>query len=106
MNKNIVFQRIRNRIIEVLELFSDKDQFESVVANLELWEDFVSKESVRNFSPPVFTEQEVKEILVVYSLWESVFLDTKKDSKEWLVFRQATNKALKVFMQRGFLPED
>ena len=70
VSEKVVLQRVRNRIIEVLELFSDDDNFQLAISNLEYWEDWVSLENLKFFLPPVFTESEVSEIRSVHIVWD------------------------------------
>lgn len=74
IEKQIVLQRVRNRIIEVLELFSDENEFEIAVNNLEFWEDWVTPKAVEKFDTPIFTKEELKEITKVGVAWEKVEL--------------------------------
>lgn len=105
IEKQIVLQRVRNRIIEVLELFSDENEFEIAVNNLEFWEDWVTPKAVEGFDTPIFTKEELKEITKVGVAWEKVELSSPRNSKEWTELFQSSITALKVFGQRGKLSE-
>lgn len=101
----IVLQRIRNRLIEVLELFADDKAFDAAVNNLEFWADWVDPRSLGEFLPPIFTAGELVELYKVNAAWELVELTSLPDSAEWMTLSRAANQALKVFLVRGKFSE-
>jgi hypothetical protein len=104
-SKKIVLQRIRNRIIEVLDLFADDEAFDIAVNNLEFWADWVDGQSLGELMPPVFTAGELVELAKVNAAWELVERTSLPNSKEWLVLSQSAKQALRVFLARGKLSE-
>ena len=102
----IIDQRVRNRIIEVLDLFADADAFDVAVSNLEFWADWVDEHTIVRFVSPVFSDSEVSEIKKVDLAWVSVELDSSQNSIEWLNLSQAAERAIEVFQLRGRFSED
>ena len=99
--QKVILQRVRNRVIEVLELFSNPESFDLAISNLEFWHDWVDIDSLERLSAPVFTKEEVAEIINVDRAWEHVEVGTLQSSKEWLDLHSAAINALTVFRQRG-----
>ena len=106
VSDQVVLQRVRNRIIEVLDLFADDDCFLKAISNLEFWADWVSPESIQSFIPPVFTDDEVSEIRQVTLAWDHVHIESLQESLEWNSLSKSAKQALSVFMLRGLQPED
>ncbi len=110
-------QRIRNRIIEVLEMTSSKSDLKKIGADsiVNMWEDWVDDEIIKEYREPVFTKQEQKALLAFHSRWKSVTDNTPKDmppitelllNKYWLQLMASAKTTLDVFSQRGRLKED
>jgi hypothetical protein len=120
----LVLQRIRNRIIEYLELvssFDDQREYQSGAPVhvphevINQWEDWVRGPRDPAFVQPLFTEEEQDAIARYHQIWnetaastpnplpdlESLFLTT-----EWQRLRDAAFEALRVFRVRGKLSED
>ncbi|WP_444901374.1 hypothetical protein ACJJIG_17665 [Microbulbifer sp. SSSA007] len=104
-SEKVILQRIRNRIIEVLELFSDEKVYDMAISNLEFWADWVGSHSISNFGPPVFSPEEVEEIRKIDAAWEHVDLNSGIRSEQWAALSQSSRRALTVFMQRGKMSE-
>ncbi|HID03063.1 MAG TPA: hypothetical protein EYP18_07650, partial [Desulfobacterales bacterium] len=58
ISDNLLNQRIRNRIIEVLEITSSQSDLEKFGANeaVNMWEDWVDDERIKDYVEPVFTK--------------------------------------------------
>jgi hypothetical protein len=124
-SKQIILQRIRNRIIESLELissFEDQREYQSRVPWVYIpyeiihgWADNVNTARPPHFTPPVFTEAECQAVEQFHLLWEKV-KDTIPDNfppfeqvlaePYWAEFRDGAIEALRVFSARGKLSED
>ena len=102
----VVLQRVRNRIIEVLELFSDDNAFDVARSNLEFWEDWVNPDKIETYVSPVFTQAERIEIQKVCKAWDNVDINSPQESEEWLCLSRTSEKSLKVFNHRGKFSED
>jgi len=105
ISEQVVLQRIRNRIIEVLELFADDEAYQMAISSLEFWADWVDQDNEAAFTSPAFDSDEIAEISKVSTAWETVETSSLQKSKEWILLSQASKNALKVFMLRGKLSE-
>ncbi|MCG8537002.1 MAG: hypothetical protein MI808_18065 [Pseudomonadales bacterium] len=104
--QKVILQRVRNRIIEVLELFSNSESFDVAVSNLEIWHDWVDIDSLERLTGPVFIKEEVAEIVNVDRTWRHVEINSLQSSDEWLGLHRASINALAVFRKRGIFSED
>lgn len=120
----VIDQRIRNRIIEYLELassFEDQRIYQSKapvhVPNeiINQWEDWVPDPRRPHFSEPVFSREEQHAIIAYHHVWTEVCKATPKrlpsleilfETAEWQRLRDAAVSASAVFAVRGRLPED
>lgn len=110
ISQQLLFQRLRNRVIEVLELHAS---LEGVVASgtfevVNIVEDWLPLDYEK--APKVFSEHEKEAITVFLRLSEAfaeAALENKWDkgwlrtSAEWLALSKYSEDALAVFMQRG-----
>ncbi|WP_444912897.1 hypothetical protein [Microbulbifer sp. PAAF003] len=99
--KNCIEKRVRNRIIEVLELFSDEFRFDVAIANLEFWSDWFDANSIIQFDKAVFVREEIESLLAVNKFWERVQPDSKPSSQEWCDLLFESKHALNIFLKRG-----
>jgi hypothetical protein len=125
MTELIVIQRIRNRIIEYLELassFDDQSAYQAAVPYINVpnevinqWEDSVGPDWHNYITAPVFTPDEIIAIGQFYDVWDAVAVATPDplpplqallDTGEWQRLASAAAEALTVFQFRGRLPED
>ena len=106
MTDVLVLQKIRNRIIELLDWFSDETKFSSAVTNLEMWADWVQDNNIESFEPPGFTHEEIVVLNSVSLAWENISLESKQSDLEWINFSSKCAEALKVLNKRGLLPEE
>ena len=119
MTSQLVYQRIRNRVIEMLEWFVACEDTPPEVGMNELvnfWEDFVSIPlAEKHFPVPVFTPGE--EVLIRdVSLKMDAFCDATPRSMQdhlaavclpqWKAVAVAAQAALAEMMKRGRMPED
>lgn len=123
-SKQLVLQRIRNRIIEYFEVtgsFEEQHEYQlsapvSVPKEMiNQWEDWVSDPNSSDFSLPVFTSQERTAIGTFHAVWDDVAastpnplppIDETHRLPAWERLRTAARAALRVFEDRGRLPED
>jgi hypothetical protein len=124
VSKRIVLQRLRNRIIESLELAASHDsQLEyqksapliDVPAQvINLWEDFVGDDWRQHYTAgEVFTAREIDAIASFHPVWDEIAqqapdlpLDALIHTPAWLRLAKSAMAALEVFLERGRLPED
>ncbi len=117
ISNTLLNQRIRNRIIEVLEVTSSPSDQEKLGANevINMWEDWVDDEKIKNYVEPVFTKQEQEELLKFHTTWHHVTNNTPKNmdaisdflhNKYWLQLMSSATKTLDTFNHRGKLSED
>jgi hypothetical protein len=118
-----VLQRIRNRVIEYLELASSLElqlRYQTsapvVVAHevINQWEDIVSVPVEDLFEPPVFSPEELDAARSFHEVWRSVADGTPSELPagevvsqwpEWQRLRHAAETAHGVFARRGLWPE-
>ncbi|WP_428240759.1 hypothetical protein [Gynuella sp.] len=105
MADNLVLQRVRNRIIELLDWYSDSSEFETAISNLEMWEDWVGGNNIGSFVPPTFSRKEIVALRTVSEVWKRISLDTKQTDVDWIAFSSCCAKALTIFNERGLLSE-
>ena len=122
-SRQLVLQRVRNRIIEYLEVASSYDRQREYQAAapvcvasemIEQWADWVSDPADPAWAPPVFSEAERAAISRFHAVWNQVADDTPNPLPPlpetqrlpaWERLRCAAESALSVFHQRGRLPE-
>ncbi|MEZ4222601.1 MAG: hypothetical protein R3B13_16795 [Polyangiaceae bacterium] len=122
MTETVVLQRIRNRIVEYLELascFDDQREYQARspvhVPNevINQWEDWVRDPN--DFAPPVFSAAECDAIKRYHAIWEDVAnttpvplpsLEDCMHMPQWQRLREAALDALTVFRVRGRLSEN
>lgn len=122
----LVLQRLRNRVIDYLEMVSSLDrqlQYQSKAPDVSVaaevinqWEDWVDSSSWRDvYLPPVVSHSEINAMSDFHRVWEQVINDLPSslpnlhqlaDNSEWKRLAEAASAALKVFQTRGRLPED
>ena len=120
----VVRQRIRNRIVEYLELASSFDAQRAYQAAVQVpvpsevinqWEDWVPDPGDESFVQPVFSPAEQEAIASFHRVWEEVAAAIPNPLPQlenilvllaWERLRGAAATALHVFMARGKLPED
>jgi hypothetical protein len=118
----VVRQRIRNRIVEYLELASSCDAQRAYQTAVQVsvpnevinqWEDWVPGPTDRAFAPPVFSPAEQEAIASFHEVWEEVATTTQSPLPQleevlalpaWERLRGAAAAALQIFMARGKLP--
>jgi hypothetical protein len=105
MTDTVILQRIRNRIIELLDWYSDESKFRSAISNIEMWEDWVRDNDAESFEHPVFTQEEIASLKPVSVAWENISLDTKQTDTEWVIFSRKCAEALTILNKRGLLSE-
>jgi hypothetical protein len=121
----LITQRIRNRIIEYLEVASDFAAQLEYQKNVPIahvpseviceWNDWVNEQSQPTFTEPVFTVEERAAIDQFHTIWDKVAdetpdplpeLEVLMKSEPWRRLRDAASRALQVFEQRGRFSED
>lgn len=119
VSPEVVARRVRNRIIECLELassFASQRGSQLPAAEImEIWADWVREPVEEWYRPPTYTEDEQAAIIQFQAIWEDVAdntpdplpeLDVVQRLPEWERLRSAAEEALGVFRTRGKLPED
>lgn len=126
VSKQVIFQRVRNRIIEYLEVassFTEQRKYQKAVPFVSVpseminqFEDWVPNEGVlADFVLPVFSSVEQAALRRFYKTWQDVAQNTPNPLPpleetlklpKWKQLREAAAKTLVVFSDRGKLPED
>lgn len=122
--QQVVLQRIRNRIIEYLELassFGVQRDYQSIapvnVGNeiINQWEDLVRESHDPAFVAPVFSAAEQEAVAQFHKVWNAAAANTPDPvpdlealfaTAEWQRLRAAALLALRVFLARGKLSEN
>jgi hypothetical protein len=125
-SRRVVDQRIRNRVIDYLELvasFADQVEYARTVPFVHVpyevinqWEDWVITDPSRDSEiSDVFTADEVATLGRFHETWEAT-VDAVPDEypslavvqvlPEWERLRRDAESALTVLMRRGKMPED
>ena len=120
----LVAQRIRNRVIEHLELTASFEEQRTYQRSAPIqvpneiingWEDLVRDDVLEWFSGPVFTQDEQQAIREFHVTWESVVKDTPRDlpdlealfeTQPWERLRVAAEQALRLIHVRGRFGEE
>ena len=124
-SKTLGAQRLRNRIMEVLELagsFEEQAEYQESVSFVSVpnevinqWEDWVHPPIQENYCEPVFSEQEQRAIQEFHEVWNAVAdatpnplpsLQVTQRLDEWERLRSSAISAMEVFTIRGRFPED
>lgn len=123
-SERIVQQRLRNRIIESLELaasIEDQREYQRRVPFVDVptqiingWEDFVGQDWRRYYAAgDVFTSSEIDAIAEFDAVWDDVAertpdlpLEALAGTADWKRLMEAADRSLQVFLRRGPLPED
>lgn len=123
-SESIVQQRLRNRIMESLELaasIEDQREYQHRVPFVDVpteiinrWEDFVGQDWRRHYAAgAVFTTSEIDAIAEFDAVWNDVAervpdlpLEALAGTADWKRLMEAAGRSLQVFLRRGRLPED
>jgi hypothetical protein len=125
-SRRVVEQRVRNRIIEYLELassFEQQQEYEREVPIAHIpyevinqWEDWVHKDPREDRDlPDVYDEAEIEAMRQFHTAWDDAAsavpnnyppLSEVQALPAWDRLRDAAGSALSVFMRRGKMPED
>ena len=124
LSDQVLLLRVRNNIIEYLELASSFEAQRAYQAAVEVsvpsevidqWEDSVPGPDDPTFVQPVFSPAEKEAIRVFHRVWGEVAtatptplpqLDEVLGLPAWERLRVAATEALRVFLARGKLAED
>jgi hypothetical protein len=116
ISDTLLKQRLRNRVIEVLDMFSDQSSVEKIGSDeiIEFWYDYVDDEKLSFYDEPVFTKNELNALKRFHNLLEcsykkvpSTWLLTELASCEpWLQLRASAKVELEIFLSRGRFSEE
>ena len=116
ISDTLLKQRLRNRIIEVLETFSDQSYVEKLGTDeiIECWYDFVDDEKLSFYNEPIFTKNEINALNRFHYTLESLFkkvpstwsIQDLLNNEPWSKLKSASTDELQIFMERGLLNED
>ena len=119
IHRQLVLQRVRNRILEHLETIVEhhrKGTRFDLSELLNQWEDWVQRPvQPDTWIPPTYTEEEACCLARVDRAWESFcsarsrWIDDEwaaMNSPEWSALAAGASEALTVMQERGRLPED
>jgi len=121
----LLAQRIRNRIIEYLELASSFEgqlayQAKAPIAHvaaevINQWEDSVHDPNDVFFANPVFSKAEQEAIRTFHGIWDRVAGDTPNplpelsilmEGEPWQRLQEAAVSAMEIFQRRGKFDEE
>lgn len=126
ISQQLLQQRIRNRIIEYLEVAASADEqrdYERRVPMAQVpneminqWEDWVNGDDLDWYSPPVFSEDERQALRNFQSIWLTVANETPDPMPHsielllgtpiWARLMDGAQTALATFEMRGRFDED
>jgi len=117
ISQKLLQQRIRNRIIENLESFSNSTWVNQLGTDeiINMWYDQMGEdESFEFFSEPVFANKEQNSIKKFHNLLESSYKNIPStwkreellENKEWLKLVETAKEELNVFIVRGRFSEE
>lgn len=116
ISDKILLQRLRNRVMECLEMLSDGVSVDQIGTDevINSWYDQVDEERLSFFREAVFTDQELNALMKVMEVMEANFEAVpstwnQRDvtfSEPWSKIVLAANQALLVFEKRGRFDED
>ena len=114
--EQLIKQRIRNRITEVLECFCEAQCLYEIGADeiIESWFDFVTDDGLSWYDSPVFSREEAEVIKHFHLLLDGKYLHIPDHSKAedvecnpaWIELSAAAREAVEVFNIRGRMDED
>jgi hypothetical protein len=110
-------QRIRNRIIEVLEITASYEKQEKFGGNevINMWEDWVDDNRIGEYIEPVFSKQEQECLTEHHKTWSYVAdhtpqflpdINELEGNEYWSSLMASASKALSIFNRRGKLSEE
>ena len=121
----VLAQRIRNRIIEYLELASSYEKQREYERSAPIahvpsevicqWEDWVDDKRLNEYAEPVFSPEEQATLRDFHEIWNSVADDTPKTmpplsdligTEPWERLRQRAELTLRIFEARGRFNEE
>ncbi|WP_299985836.1 hypothetical protein [uncultured Ruegeria sp.] len=115
ISRQLLYQRLRNRLIELLDMYSSLDDIASLGAYemIELVGDLLPLDY--DEAPKVFSEREKEAISKFAELAENAADATEEDtwsvdwfksSKEWVSVSEFAKQALVIFSERGRFSEE
>jgi len=109
-------QRLRNKIIEVLDTFSGEECVEKIGAGeiIEQWYDYVDEDRLDFYDLPIFSNEEINALKRFHILLEKSYqkvpetwvLKELSDNKEWKTLVSSAKEELKIFQKRGRMDEE
>jgi hypothetical protein len=125
VSDRVVQQRIRNRVIDYLQLASSFEEQREYAATapvnipyevINQWEDWVSEDPrTAEEHSDVYSGEEIEALGRVHTVWEAAAAQLPDDYPSileaqalpaWEALRVEAENALAVFMQHGRMPED
>ncbi len=115
IRQQLLYQRLRNRVIELLDLFCslhDIASFGSFEA-INMVEDWLPLDYEK--APKVFSQKEKKAVREFMELWEVAADVTNEETQnvewlersvEWVRLSKSAKRALRIFSERGRFSED
>lgn len=117
-SKQVVAQRVRNRLIKVLEFAAALEaqrQYSASEAVFSWWEDWFYPEDIDTYAPPLYTPNERQALIDFHKVWERACEQTParlpaieqvQGWPVWQELRVAAEAALAVFEERGKFSEE
>lgn len=124
-SRQVLLQRVRNRIIEYLEVassFEEQKKYQDAAPQINVpnevinqWEDWVSETWEAELVEPVFSSEERNAVKEIYAIWKDVVqltpnplptLDTLFQLPAWQALREGASRLSQTFGKRGKLSEE
>ena len=117
ISEKLLTQRLRNRIMEVLSIYSTDEDWELLGPDevINQWADFVDESRIPLYIEPVFSKKEREELLKFHELWLQYCDATPnamprfneiRTTPEWQRLKNEANKLLAIFEVRGRFDEE
>ena len=116
ISDTLLKQRLRNRIIEVLDAFSDEECVEIIGTGeiIEQWYDYVDEERLVFYDRPIFSNEELNALKRFHNLLENSnqkvpetwSLNELLGNKEWESLVSTAKEELQIFQKRGRMDEE
>lgn len=116
ISKSVLKNRLRNRIIENLDMFADESCVEKLGTDeiINCWYDIVSDNNIDELCQPEFSKLENESILSFHTLLEATYKDIPstyssvelKNNENWQQLKNYAQQSLDIFAVNGLSAEE
>ena len=117
ISSTLLNQRLRNRIMEVLDVYTSIEDQARLGPDevINMWEDYVDNERLKEYIEPVFTLEEQQAIKQFHNSWNKICDETPTympdildliNNKNWLHLIKHAKEIYALFNKRGYLSEE